>query len=227
MTTFNLDTIVPWGRNFDEYARMFSLTSRELDSKIIDCGGGPSSFNCEMKRQGRNVTSCDPLYAYTADEIRRRIDQTSDEVMEQTIKNKANFLWKFITSPDELLRIRMSAMQEFLADFEEGKTQGRYVAESLPDVSFKNKQFDLSLSSHFLFLYTNQLSFDFHCKAVFEMVRIAHEVRIFPLVDLENGQKSPYLRKMISMLTEKGCNATIEKVDYEFRRDANEMLKIC
>jgi hypothetical protein len=33
---FTLDEVVPWGRSFDEYRRMFALTDRELGLKIVD-----------------------------------------------------------------------------------------------------------------------------------------------------------------------------------------------
>ena len=50
---FTLDEVVPWGRSFDEYRRMFALTDRELGLKIVDCGSGPASFNAEATRRGR------------------------------------------------------------------------------------------------------------------------------------------------------------------------------
>jgi hypothetical protein len=34
---FTLDRVVPWGRSFDEYSRMFTLTSTDLRSKILGC----------------------------------------------------------------------------------------------------------------------------------------------------------------------------------------------
>ena len=64
----------------------------------------------------------------------------------------------------------MKAMKDFLADYENGKKEGRYVNEALPELSFWDGQFDLALCSHFLFPYTSQLSFDFHFKAVVEML---------------------------------------------------------
>jgi hypothetical protein len=32
---FTLDHVVPWGRSFDEYRRMFALTSEDLDRRIL------------------------------------------------------------------------------------------------------------------------------------------------------------------------------------------------
>jgi hypothetical protein len=58
---FTLDRVVLWGRSFDEYRRMFNLTSEDLGGRIVGCGDGPASFNAEATVQGRQVISCDPL----------------------------------------------------------------------------------------------------------------------------------------------------------------------
>ena len=46
---FKLDQIVPWGRSFDEYVRMFGLTDLDLGKTILGCGDGPASFNATMR----------------------------------------------------------------------------------------------------------------------------------------------------------------------------------
>ena len=79
-------------------------------------------------------------------------------------------------------------MRAFLDDYVRGRTQGRYLAASLPDLPFGGGQFDLALCSHFLFLYTDQLSCAFHRQAVRELCRVAREVRIFPLLDLGRNE---------------------------------------
>lgn len=53
--TIKYRDIKPWGRSFDEYIRMFSLTPTYLKRKIIDCGDGPASFNAELTEQGGNI----------------------------------------------------------------------------------------------------------------------------------------------------------------------------
>ncbi len=78
----------------------------------------------------------------------------------------------------------MSAMENFLADFDTGKQEGRYIAGELPSLPFDNGQYDIALSSHFLFLYSAQLSAEFHLQALQEMLRVSREVRVFPLLTL-------------------------------------------
>lgn len=222
--SFKLDNVVPWGRSFDEYVRMFDLTKDELTLSILSCGDGPASFNSVMKRHGNTVISCDPIYQLTAQELQMRITKTYDKVIEQTHKNQDNFVWDVIKSPKELSKVRMDAMREFLVDYEKGKQEGRYLAESLPSLPFGTKEFDLALCSHFLFLYTEQLSLEFHTASVLEMCRVAREVRIFPLIDLDLN-RSDYVPIVSSELSEAGFTVEIRKVPYEFQRGGNEMLR--
>ncbi len=78
--------VVPWGRSFDEYRRMFALTDRDLCLRIAGCGDGPASFNAEATRLGFRVISCDPIYRWDAVHIEDRITATYDEVLEQVRK---------------------------------------------------------------------------------------------------------------------------------------------
>lgn len=116
-------------------------------------------------------------------------------------------------------------MMEFLSDYEEGKEEGRYIDASLPTLPFEDKAFDLALSSHFLFLYSEHLDEAFHQAAIEEMLRVANEVRIFPLLTLTN-ERSPYIERIIELLEKEGCKAEIVQTGYEFQKGANEMLKI-
>ena len=75
---FTLEQVVPWGRSFDEYRRMFTLSDGDLDLRILGCGDGPASFNAEATRGGATVVSCDPIYQWEADHIRERIAATYD-----------------------------------------------------------------------------------------------------------------------------------------------------
>jgi hypothetical protein len=213
--------IVPWGRSFDEYMRMFDLTGSELSLRILGCGDGPASFNVECNQRGGHVTSVDPLYHFSREEIEKRIAETYDEVMQQTRANQDKFIWDVFQSPEGLGRIRMEAMQRFLALYEEGRVQGRYVPGELPELSFADRAFDLALSSHFLFLYTDNLTFEFHVSAIREMLRVAREVRIFPVLDM-NAQESRYLNGVLE--TFRKYKPEVRKVNYEFQRGGNKML---
>ncbi len=111
---FTLDQIVPWGRSYEEYVSMFSLSMSILNLSILGCADGPSSFNAGFTRRGGEIISADPLYRYGSARIAQRIKDTQNMVLDQTRQNEHDFVWSTIHSVQELGRIRMSAMHEFL-----------------------------------------------------------------------------------------------------------------
>jgi hypothetical protein len=222
---FTLDQIVPWGRSFDEYRRMFALSDSDLQLNILGCGDGPAGFNAEATRRGDNVISCDPIYQFTTVELRGRIAATYDQILTQTRENLDGFVWTTITSVEELGRVRMEAMRTFLDDFDAGKAEGRYLEAGLPSLPFTDAAFDLALCSHFLFLYGEQLGEDFHRAAITELCRVAREVRIFPLLAL-GGKPSPYVNLVADQARAAGHDVVVERVPYEFQRGGNEMMRV-
>src|SRR5215218_9773623 len=141
--SFHLRDVVPWGRSYDEYVRMFALSEADLASKMLGCGDGPASFNVEASGRGAYVVSCDPVYQYDAEALRARIAATFDEVLEQTRRNREAFVWDAIGSVEELGARRMAAMSRFLQDYAAGGSRRRYVAAALPALPFRDGHFDL------------------------------------------------------------------------------------
>lgn len=223
--SFELDNIVPWGRSFDEYVAMFSLSGIDLQKRILGCGDGPASFNALLTRRGGQVLSVDPLYRFSAEELRQRIKETYSEVLDQTRRNRDEFVWSSIKSVEELGCLRMSAMEAFLADYPAGRQQGRYLDGELPHLPFADGEFDLAICSHLLFLYSEQLSADFHIDAIGELCRVTNMVRIFPLLEL-GARRSRHLDKVLKDLSAQNYAMDILPVDYEFQRGGNQMLVI-
>jgi hypothetical protein len=221
---FELKNVVPWGRNLEEYSRIFKLSDSDYKSRIISFGDGPASFNFEMTKQNRKVISLDPIYQFTKDELIQRIAETKETILEQTRTNQNNFVWTNIKSIQDLEQIRMNAMNNFMDDFDLGKTQKRYIYHELPNsTNYSDLSFDLGLSSHFLVLYS-QLGLDFHIKSISEMLRICKEIRIFPILNL-NAVKSEVLDGIIEYF-QTDFIISIDSVDYEFQKGGNQMLKI-
>ena len=220
-----LDKVVPWGRSYDEYVSMFGLSEDDLTLRILGCGDGPAAFNSLLTECGGSVVSVDPIYAFDAAQIRTRVAEAYDIVMTQARKNQDDYVWEAIPSVEQLGSIRMSAMENVLADFDTGKQEGRYIAGELPSLPFDNRQYDIALSSHFLFLYSAQLSAEFHLQALQEMLRVSREVRVFPLLTLD-GTPSPYLHLVNGHFEKNGFDVKIKRVPYEFQRGGNEMLVI-
>lgn len=227
-----LDDVVPWGRSKAEYAAMFGLTDEDLSGKILDCAGGPSSFNAEATQEGRSVVSCDPIYRFSAKDISKRVEETYAGVIRNVRENVDAFVWTYAGSPERHAEARMTAMGRFLQDFTGGFEEGRYVASGLPELPFGTDSFDLALCSHFLFTYSSQLSERFHLASILEMARVAMESRVFPLLTSSvhggggAGQKSPHLGPVTDGLRERGYEARVERVPYEFQKGGNEMLRV-
>ena len=221
---FTLDSVVPWGRNLSEYRRMFLLTEEDMRKRIAGFGDGSASFNAEATKLGCDVTSLDPIYNFSRDQLMERIEQVRDVIMGQVRSNLENYEWTTIRNPDELEAIRMSAMRTFLDDFEKGSEEGRYVPFEFPDrIPFGDDSFDIGLSSHFLLMYT-QLGYDFHIAAIDEMLRVCREVRIFPLVDL-NSEHSDMIDDVIGHYSGP-YEVSIERTDYRFQRGGDRVLMI-
>src|SRR6185369_4858103 len=208
---FTLDGVVPWGRSFEEYCRMFVLGDAELKGRIVGVADGPASFNSEAARRRIRVTSADPLYRYSAGQIRARIEATYDRVLAEARRNRDDFVWNTIRSVEELGSLRRSAMERFLEDFGLGTARGRYLAAELPRLPFSNASFDLALCSHFLFLHGEKLTAEFHLAAAAELSRVAREVRIFPLLALD-GRPSPHVAPVSASLRRMGAKVTIVEV---------------
>jgi hypothetical protein len=220
-----LTEIVPWGRTLQEYQQMFALSDQDLQSTILGCGDGPASFNAEMTGLGHSVVSIDPVYQFSATQIEQRVRETYETVMSEVQKNLDRYIWKNFQNPQELGQTRLAAMEAFLADYEAGKAAQRYQTQSLPALNFADRQFDLCLCSHLLFLYSEQLSLDFHLASVIELLRVSTEVRIFPLLALD-CRPSVYLEPVLEYLEKSGCQSEVKTVDYEFQKGGNKMLVV-
>lgn len=222
--SFTLKSVVPWGRTLAEYQKMFGLTPADLNLNILSVGDGPASFNAELTRMQGSVTSIDPVYQFSRAEIEQRIIETKTEVIEQMTVNYDKFVWNEIKTIDDLVSIRMNAMKNFLADFEKGKKEGRYVTHMMPDKTlYRDQQFDIGISSHFLLLYAN-LGIDFHIATIQEMLRVCQQVRIFPVLNLD-AQKNDVIDVVLAHFAKRNVLKLV-KVDYEFQKGGNQMLQI-
>ncbi len=141
------------------------------------------------------------------------------------MQNKDQFLWKHFKDVNELGQVRMESMKAFLNDYEKGLKEGRYIAGELPDLNIEDQKYDITLCSHFLFLYTDNLSLDFHICSSREILRISKEVRIFPVLDY-NNQLSIHFEGVKAHFEKLGYKVDIQTVDYEFQKGGNKMLKI-
>lgn len=220
-----LENIIPLGRSLSEYELMFDLTEADLERKIIGVADGPASFNAEMKELGKNIISIDPLYSYHGVEIKEQFYKVIDDVVNQLRTTQEDYNWVIFKSPDEYKQHRIKTLEKFISDYETGRKDGRYICGELPHLEIEDAPFDLALCSFFLFFYTEQLTYEFHIASVKEILRLANEVRIYPLLDISLN-RSEHLDPVINELKKEGFSVEIKKVEYDFQPGGNIMLHI-
>jgi len=146
---------------------------------------------------GTRVISCDPIYQWEAIDIREQITATCDQILDQTRRSVDEFVWHSFRSVEELGRVRVAAMPEFLDDFGQGNVSGRYIAARAAGLS------------------------------VLQLLLRPGTVFPLPLPLLAfGGQRSPYIDRRVEQLREAGYDASIENVPYEFQRGGNQMMRI-
>ncbi|SES45355.1 SAM-dependent methyltransferase [Psychrobacillus sp. OK032] len=221
----DLERIVFIGRTFEEYLDMFLLSEEELQGKkILDCPAGACSFTAIGNKLGLDVTACDIAYYHSGEDLKNKGLHDIEHAMEHMQKAKNNYKWDYFNDIEGLRNHRLSALQDCTNDMRE--YNGRYIPVTLPSLPFKNAEFDMLLSAHFLFMYADRLDYQFHIETLNELLRVSkEEIRIFPLVDLE-GKRYEHLDKIISYLANVSCTVEEVKVPYEFQINANSMLKI-
>lgn len=222
---FELPGIVPWGRRLGEYSAFFALGDPMDFGPVLDIGAGPSSFAAEAHALGAPVVAADPLYRLSAGEIAHRFDETVDAMRAAMRRAAYRFNWAHYGSEENVLRLRREALALFTADYEAGRREGRYVEAALPVLPFADGTYRLALVSHLLFLYGDRLDFRFHLTSLRELLRVAEEVRVFPLLNLD-GLPSSHLPGVMTALRAEGHGAELVEVPFEFQRGATRMLRL-
>lgn len=218
-----LDRIVFIGRTFEEYMRMFDLDEQALEGRsILDCPAGACSFTAHAGKRGCQVTAADIAYYHDYDKLAMKGLQDIGHAMEHVGLEQDRYLWAEFENVEDLRDERGRALRDCVEDME--LHPDRYVPATLPVLPFAAEQFDLTLSAHFLFTYSDRLDGEFHLNTLRELFRVTRqEIRIFPLVD-QSGRQSEHLDPLISFADSKGWGAELKAVPYHFQRNANQML---
>ncbi|HEU0040444.1 MAG TPA: hypothetical protein VFR76_14340 [Verrucomicrobiae bacterium] len=220
-----LDKVVLLGRTLDEYRRYFALDLPSLRGKaILDVAAGVSSFCVEGRAVGLNVTAFDAIYELPAEEIQRRCELDLDHVT-AAIGDLKTYRWDFYQSPENLRRFRERAFRAFLDDYR-GQRKESYVPGRLPRLPFRDEQFDLTLVSYLLFVYEDQLSYEFHKQSVLEMMRVTRgEARLYPLVTFE-ATRSTYLDRLREDRELRHLGFQEVQTGFEFLINSNNYLRV-
>ncbi len=211
-------------RSFFEYVKMFNLDLDLLKNKnILDCAAGASSFTALMTSKGYKVKALDLLYDKEYQFLKEMCEYHLDVLIKSLSSLKNHFIWDYFKDLDELKKHRLEAQNQFLEDYKIYKGE-KYIKANLTDIPFFENKFSLILCSHLLFIYDHRLSYEFHLNSIKEMMRVAEEVRIYPLIK-HRAMKSEFIRKIKDDLMDR-AEVKIENVDYEFRKGGNQMMNI-
>lgn len=219
-----LGEILVSSRSLAEYRAMFSLTEDDLNSRILDCPSGAASFTGELNGLGGKATACDSAYfdATPADLAAIAINE-AERGNAFVHTHRHDYTWTYFADPDHHERVREDSAGRFATDINDHPEQ--YVPGRLPSLPFGDDSFDLVLSSHLLFSYSDVFDHQFHIDSITELARVSRsEVRIFPLVAVGESTPYPHLGELLENLADRGIDSRIVQVDYEFQRGADEML---
>ncbi|MCM3172692.1 SAM-dependent methyltransferase [Paenibacillus sp. MER 99-2] len=221
----NLERIIFIGRTFEEYRDIFNLSNEDiLNNKILDCPAGACSFTSIANRLGGDVTAADIAYSHPVQQLKKKGLLDVEHGIENIGKVKQNYVWNYFKTVDELRSSRMGALTDCTDDM--CVNSNRYLAATLPQLPFQHNQFDITLSAHFLFMYSDRLDLSFHQATIRELMRVTRkEIRVFPILDLAS-ERSTHLDPIINLIEEAGWNYEIQNTGYEFQRNVKQLLRI-
>lgn len=223
----DIDRIAFIGRTYEEYAAMFGLDENALNlGPVLDCPGGAASFSAEARKRGIVATACDLLYGEPVSVLNEKCTADIAHVFGRFDEASHLYTWKYYRDKEDVIAHRKRALGIFMEDYRRGLGEGRYVRAELPSLPFPDGSFGLVLSSHFLFLYSEWLDFDFHISSLRELLRVSSgEVRVFPLLGLDS-RPYPRLEEVLEILKREGADAEAVQVPFEFQRGGNMMLRL-
>jgi SAM-dependent methyltransferase len=224
-SSFELSSVAFFGRSLAEYARFFSLDFEALRGcAVLDVAAGPSAFTAGAARLGVRATAVDPLYGCSPDALATHVRLDYARVVARMRERPESFRFKSFESIDEAERDRRAAAEVFLADYEAGFLDNRYVGGALPRLPFADAAFDVVLCAHLLFIYERLFDYGFHLAACRELVRVSRgEVRIHPVCG-PDGRPYAGLARLRADLAADGIGSDVIRVDYEFFRGSDTTL---
>ncbi|OGT48063.1 MAG: hypothetical protein A3F17_00445 [Gammaproteobacteria bacterium RIFCSPHIGHO2_12_FULL_41_15] len=214
--------IPTWVHALADYSTMFDLTESDLQRRILDYPAGISSFNAEMVAQGhKQVVSADQYYGLSPLDMVKHVDGVIQELSEKIDQYREHLHEVGEKTQENLLNVWNQYAQRFLADYSIGQQEGRYCVAFLPHLPFADNSFELALCPDLIF---REPSFSRE-QVVLELCRVAHEVRVFPLLS-QTGEIASELGPMMLSLQQLNLGVEVKHVPYALLKKSNAMLRI-
>lgn len=218
------EEIIVTSRSFAEYCAFFGLDEESLPARILDAAAGASSFIAEVSPLVERAVAVDPAYEDRETTLARaRAGLAAGTQLVDA--HSGHFVLDWYGSAERRAEMRHAALARFADDFE-GRPE-HYVGSRLPALPFETDSFDLALCSHLLFTWATHLDEAFHRAALTELLRVAREVRVFPLALQGTGAPVSFLDSLREAIErDLGASTEVVGVPYEFQRGVNQMLVI-
>jgi hypothetical protein len=222
--------LVLWGQSVAEYQAMFDLTDEDLQASIFEFGCGPTAMNAVLHDQPRasDIVSCDPLFSLEKDLLMQEVNQFFERRVAELRADQYQLDTAGYGGLEHFIQERHLGCEVFFDDFIDGVKEGRYIASSSP-LPFADMTFQYALSSHYFF--TNippserQDAIVQHIREIKELARIAHEVRIFPIIN-RTGEASTLLGPVLLALQQADYGVEVREVPFSLYPKGNAMLRV-
>jgi hypothetical protein len=234
---FTLDAMQFFGRVASDYEAMFAIRLQALHGlRVLDCPSGPGSFVAEACAAGVEAIGVDPLYAKPLEDL---LDRGRGDVAHTIERMRANAAHFADIDLDAYGHSKLLALDRFATDFPAGLGAGRYVAAALPALPFADRSFDLTLSAHLLFTYSDPASggllpnspftLEWHLAAADELLRVTRgEVRLYPTTTRSlKPERHPFAEAIAERCRQRGVGARFERSSFARGNHANDTLNAC
>lgn len=220
-----MTALVLWGHQLKDYREMFDLTDNDISAKILEYGSGPTAVNNQLTALGRDCTSCDPLFCLDNSLLDVKTSLVFAEMVDELKTCPKGFNFSAYGSMDNFIAERRQGMRLFFTDYPQGLQERRYVGISQVKLNFPDSYFAIALSSHYFFAGLEEQDEQFHIAALSELLRVAHEVRVFPVIDRQ-GTPSPLLGPVLLHFQRLNYGVEVRAVPYHLQQNGNAMLRI-
>lgn len=212
-------------RSLDEYRAMFDLTDADLVGRtVLDCPGGASSFTAEASQLAAYAVAVDPVYEMSPGDLCVRALDDAALGARFLHENRERYDWTRFRSEEAHYAARVRAVGRFAWD--RRQYPERYVSAALPELPFRDREFDFVLCSNLLFSYDDRIDIAAHLAAIRELLRVCSgEVRVFPLLGYA-GERSAFVETIVTTLGNEGLDVQLQPVPYAFQRGSHEALRV-
>lgn len=234
---FTVDGMQFFGREVGDYEAMFGIEVGHLRGcRVLDCPAGPGSFVAESRLSGVEAVGVDPLYGEPIDALIARGRRDIHHTIER-MRLKASAFADI--DLDAYAASKSRALDRFARDFPRGLAERRYVAASLPTLPFADRHFDLVLSAHLLFTYSDPahggilpdstFGLEWHLHAAEELWRVCRgEVRLYPTTTRwERPARHPWAELVRERLESLGGKARWQPSAFARGNHASDTLNAC